>query len=81
MPWIARRDYLAHRALDWTLPGSFEEWEELAEAKAGPRRGKKRVVIQASEFSRWCIGEGREPDEAARTAFALHATRRMMPSR
>jgi len=80
-PWFGRGDYGAHRALDWTLPDTFEEWQQRAEARAGPPRGTKRVLIQSGEFSRWCIGEGRTPNAAARIAFAAKAASRVLPSR
>jgi len=66
--WFTRRNYPHHRALDPTgLPLTFDEWQ----SRAGmPSSSSVRVVIDPARFAAWCRAQGREPDDAARTAFA-----------
>jgi len=80
-PWLSPRDYAEHHVLDGTLPASFDEWEASAKAAAELWPATQRVVIQAGEFSRWCIATRQRPDAAARVAFARQAANRSFPQR
>jgi hypothetical protein len=81
MPWFLPSDYAEHHVLDGTLPDSFEEWEASARVAAGSGHMMQRIVIHAGEFSRWCAATRRNPDGAARLAFALQAANRSVPPR
>lgn len=66
--WFTRRNYVQHRSLDpGGLPVTFDDW--LSRAGQTPS-ASVRVVIDPARFAAWCRAQGRDPDDAARTAFA-----------
>jgi hypothetical protein len=76
-PGYAPEEYAAVRALckdGAGLPETFAEWARYAEyferrmRKLG--RNIVRVPIVAETFSAWCKANEREPDAAARQAYA-----------
>ena len=77
IPWFLEPDYEQARDMmldSDSLPDRFEHW--LKEAEQTEQRvkasGRKvaRAIIDPFEFSIWCDDAGRQPDAAAREAFA-----------
>jgi hypothetical protein len=52
------------------LPSTFDEWHANAGQEPGPTQPSLRVVIDPAQFSAWCRASSRQPDAAARMAFA-----------
>lgn len=77
IPWYRREDY--PRILEIMrdgdgLPGTYEEWEQLAEQAerefGRPLAPAIRVYIDPDQFVTWCTMRGHNIDASGRMAFA-----------
>lgn len=77
LPWYRREDYTRIRDMmvdRHNLSPTYETWLAAAEnnESVGREAGLEivRVTIEPAAFARWCDEKGREPDSAARAAYA-----------
>ena len=77
MPWFAREHYpaaLQVRVDGESLPATFDEWQELAEAAIAQATVEGLVVVRANlipaTFEAWCMQRGFSTGHDCRMAYA-----------
>jgi hypothetical protein len=75
VPWLLKREYRQHRALDDELPATYAKWLVTVDARLGREAGETRlrivkVVIHPGEIETWASNTGRQVSERTRSDYA-----------